>query len=319
MRLGFLNHDNYQIYNRDLARKLGSIHAAIFLCELISRFEFHCKHSPDEILTKDGDSWFYYTHECGIKRLVMSRKEQDTVIKILISHGLIKKRVFQLPAKRFFCINEDKLLQLFDLSKNVSRLSEPNKLNCPKGTTSHIQRTLSKEPNKNVADSNPLMSKAANATPTTPSEASQMCKYLFEKIKRLFPKTKNPDFKIWEREMRLLHERDKRPWEEIQSTIDWIFESDFWCRNILSVAKLRKQYDTIQAQIVPVLNKGSNAKINKSLAIRIKDLFAKDGVRCNLHLLPDLCLAEGEEVPFDMDTSKFEEKLFLIFKLRRTK
>ena len=41
-------------------------------------------------------------------------------------------------------------------------------------------------------------------------------------------------------------ERDKRTPQQINNMIDWCQADDFWKQNILSTAKLRKQYDTMR-------------------------------------------------------------------------
>lgn len=128
MHLGFLNHDTNPGYNSQLAKKLGSVKAAIFLCELIGQMEFHSLNTPHEMIANDEGCWFYYTVQCGIDRLAMTPGQQNTAIKILLSKELIKKRSMKSPPKRFFCINEDKILDLLDLSKNVSRICDLHKV-----------------------------------------------------------------------------------------------------------------------------------------------------------------------------------------------
>ena len=38
---------------------------------------------------------------------------------------------------------------------------------------------------------------------------------------------------------------DKRTPDKIREVIDWCQADDFWCKNILSTNKLRKQYDKL--------------------------------------------------------------------------
>jgi len=42
---------------------------------------------------------------------------------------------------------------------------------------------------------------------------------------------------------------DKRTVDEVEAVIDWATTNDFWQPNILSAGKLRKQFDTLQAQM----------------------------------------------------------------------
>lgn len=142
--ISFLNNKKYQVYNRDVAKSVGSIHAAIFLSELINRYEHHKEKEEEDgkqrFITHENKEWFYYTHKKGVERLVMSRKEQDAAIKILIKHGLIEKIQKGVPAKRYFTFNVEKILDLFGLSKKHSRMSQTDKLDCPKGTNCTVQK-----------------------------------------------------------------------------------------------------------------------------------------------------------------------------------
>jgi hypothetical protein len=52
----------------------------------------------------------------------------------------------------------------------------------------------------------------------------------------------------WRTEMRRLIEIDGRSPAEIEAAIRWIDDHDFWSRNILSVPKLRSQYDRIRLE-----------------------------------------------------------------------
>ena len=76
----------------------------------------------------------------------------------------------------------------------------------------------------------------------------QLAMHLFVKIKE-----NNPDHKgltssqkqKWADSIRLMIERDNRSPKQIKNMIDWCQSDNFWRNNILSTAKLRKQYDTM--------------------------------------------------------------------------
>jgi len=72
---------------------------------------------------------------------------------------------------------------------------------------------------------------------------------IFTDIRERQPNFKQPNFKVWEKDIRLTVERDNRTVAEVLSVWQWAHESDFWQANILSPAKLRKQFDTLQAQM----------------------------------------------------------------------
>lgn len=77
----------------------------------------------------------------------------------------------------------------------------------------------------------------------------ELALYLFEKIKQNNPEhtdlTESQKQK-WADSIRLMIERDKRTPQQIHNMIDWCQADDFWKQNILSTAKLRKQYDTMR-------------------------------------------------------------------------
>lgn len=50
----------------------------------------------------------------------------------------------------------------------------------------------------------------------------------------------------WLSDMERLHKIDERSWEQITKAIEWCQADDFWRGNILSPAKLRKQYDQLR-------------------------------------------------------------------------
>jgi hypothetical protein len=50
----------------------------------------------------------------------------------------------------------------------------------------------------------------------------------------------------WLSDMERLNRIDERSWEQITKAIEWCQADDFWRGNIMSPAKLRKQYDQLR-------------------------------------------------------------------------
>lgn len=75
-----------------------------------------------------------------------------------------------------------------------------------------------------------------------------LSKKLFERIKEYNPEALKPNFQKWADDIRLMHERDGREFENISDMIDRCQDDDFWHINILSAKKLREKYDTMKAQ-----------------------------------------------------------------------
>lgn len=72
---------------------------------------------------------------------------------------------------------------------------------------------------------------------------------LLQKIKENIPDFKEPNMQKWSDDMRLMLERDKRTSEQISYLIDWCQRDSFWKANILSPAKLRKQFDQLVVKV----------------------------------------------------------------------
>lgn len=72
---------------------------------------------------------------------------------------------------------------------------------------------------------------------------------LLTNIRKNNSKFKEPNLQKWADDFRLMIDRDKRTVEQIVNLIDWCQEDNFWKSNILSPAKLRKQYDQLVMKI----------------------------------------------------------------------
>jgi hypothetical protein len=78
---------------------------------------------------------------------------------------------------------------------------------------------------------------------------SILAKLLLSLIKENTPTFKKPNLDNWAYEINKIHRIDKRTYEQIEYLIRWAQQDNFWKANILSPAKLRKQFDVLVAQI----------------------------------------------------------------------
>jgi len=77
-------------------------------------------------------------------------------------------------------------------------------------------------------------------------EFSERAKKLKSLMLQNNPKAKIPkSLDDWANGVRLMVEQDKRTLEEIDKVIEWSQKDDFWKTNILSMGKLRKQFDQL--------------------------------------------------------------------------
>lgn len=58
--------------------------------------------------------------------------------------------------------------------------------------------------------------------------------------------SKRPSVKNWDRDVRLMVERDGRSLEQVEAAIRWCQADEFWKGNVMSMGKLRKQYDKLR-------------------------------------------------------------------------
>ncbi len=97
-------------------------------------------------------------------------------------------------------------------------------------------------------DKKTLRGKSDKRTYAPDSDELKLATKLWEKILENNPEAKYPNLQSWANDVRLMHERDKRTWQQISNMIDWCQNDDFWQANILSAKKLREKYDQLKAQ-----------------------------------------------------------------------
>lgn len=67
-------------------------------------------------------------------------------------------------------------------------------------------------------------------------------------VEAIKPSAKKTDFVTWANDVRLMRQLDAHDHREICELFKWVSRDSFWCTNILSPAKLRKQWDTLTLQ-----------------------------------------------------------------------
>ena len=111
--LKLLASTNFLTLNKSLAKKL-SLEAAILYADLASSQIYF---GEDEL--------FFRTRETIQEETTLSKYQQIKGMKLLLQHGLIKEKMFGLPAKKHYLIDEECMLKLNDLLqiiKTTSRL-----------------------------------------------------------------------------------------------------------------------------------------------------------------------------------------------------
>ncbi|MBE0534770.1 MAG: helix-turn-helix domain-containing protein [Phycisphaerae bacterium] len=92
--------------------------------------------------------------------------------------------------------------------------------------------------------------------PITSSEAVKLAELLLALIIERKPDFRKPNMKTWAAEVDRMIRLDKRTGERIEAVIMWSQADNFWRDNILSTAKLRKQFDQLELK----MENGRNSK-----------------------------------------------------------
>lgn len=141
-----------------------------------------------------------------------------------------------MKSKRTFWI-------LPELSKMLDKISGPN--GDGRTITWHLEQALKKyftvgTPKQEVSDKN---------NNKYSDEDLRLAKHIYRRVLDVAPKTKKPNFDNWADTIRLMVKSDKHDHREIFEVFTWANKDIFWCTNILSPAKLRKQYASLHAKM----------------------------------------------------------------------
>jgi hypothetical protein len=92
---------------------------------------------------------------------------------------------------------------------------------------------------------NPSLPPHSETGGTDAVEDRRLAEWIVERIRRLHPKHRDPPWKRWCREIRIMRERDGRTRREIADLFAWANADGFWQANILSPGKLREKWDQL--------------------------------------------------------------------------
>ena len=90
--------------------------------------------------------------------------------------------------------------------------------------------------------------KAPRAPRQANDDDEKCARWLYGAILNTAPKFKEPNFKAWANEVRLMRERDDCTHREMCELLQWAHTIPFWRGNILSPAKLRKHWVRLTIQ-----------------------------------------------------------------------
>jgi hypothetical protein len=139
--LQLFGNDAFISVNKHLAKQIGLVEACFF-GELISKYK-HYK-SQNQLI---DNKWFYVTIKSIEESIGLKEDWQESVIKKLVKTGLIEKKRMGLPAKRYFSINVQKLMDIY-LKKQDESNGENDKKQGEKQDEPLIQSDSAKTRNK---------------------------------------------------------------------------------------------------------------------------------------------------------------------------
>jgi hypothetical protein len=175
-----LSQDSYVSVNKKLAKKLGFTEAGL-LAELIFTYKGAQIYNSFYDNGNQGE-WFYLTQATIEDRLGIKRREHDTAIKNLVSKSVIFKKKMGLPAKSYYIINWQRIVDIVDNSDETppepaplsectkrtnkdgvnvqTRMDEPYKQDSAECTSIHINKKELKEKDKTNINNKKIVNKA---------------------------------------------------------------------------------------------------------------------------------------------------------------
>jgi phage replication O-like protein O len=214
------------------------------ICLFIIRRTYSWGKSEDAISLRE------FAQACGTSEPYVSRQLKD-----LIDKNVVKRLAYKPGKPAVYTINT----RVADWCKgciNIQELHESavqglykctreglykcTRVNQPEAPVAQEPATPLKKDLKKVKDN--IYIYPSDSIPYTLAEHLQKC------ILQNLPDFKKPNLQKWAKDIDLMIRIDKRPPPDIKALIEWAQSDPFWRANILSTSKLRKQYDTLNAQ-----------------------------------------------------------------------
>jgi hypothetical protein len=288
---------------------------------------------------KDGRTWTYQTkRDIAPHFPYFSYDQVRRICDKLVEKGVLlqgnynktkmdKTCWFAFSDEAAFQVDDDAIQKMFTIgnsaksignsANSIGKSAKPIPDSIPYTKTRDIESTVVSPPTHSLK-SDDWVSKEERVVPV---EASKLANVLWEQIRKRHPKAKPPNLEKWAKEIELMHRVDKREWEEIIQVIEWAFEKDaFWCKILASADKLRKNYDKMFLSMRPMENEASRIKKNRSIAFEVRASISHNETKRKNFLLTETEINRidtKESLSLLLDPREFEEKILLIFGLRK--
>lgn len=218
--------DAFLVINKKVLKCFG-LKKAMFLCNLVDKYRYFIKHN---LLDKQGG--FYLTHEQQTEQTGMSENELRECKRGLLRLGVIRVERKGIPAKEFYYINLQKLME--ETNRSSPQESRGLDLGKVEDKTSCFQRSIynNNKYNNNKYNNNSL-SETKNASDsdrdnTSKSSNNNLDQYLpvAERLAEIIQSSKNirhtpGQIKGWAKQIKLLVEQNKVPLIRVRRALRW--------------------------------------------------------------------------------------------------
>ena len=114
--LNLLAGNNYFIYNKDIAKNMGT-DVAIILGLLCNRYNYYQK--ENKLIIIDNKEYFYCTRETIYDETALKESIQRRAMKILEDNTILEHKKIGIPSKNYYYINQEKLLETIEKLSSV--------------------------------------------------------------------------------------------------------------------------------------------------------------------------------------------------------
>jgi len=139
------------------------------------------------------------------------------------------------------------IIENYDKYQDIgSELTKPNQAELTSGQPATNQQLTSNQPLlKNYKNDKNINTMSKNKFS---DDDMTTAKWIFDRVLQVAPKTKKPNLEKWADTIRLMREQDKLDHSQICQVFKFANQDEFWKLNILSPAKLRKQFAQLDAK-----------------------------------------------------------------------
>jgi len=192
----------------------------------------------DEYNNRDSEDFMIISQTFLRRKL----RKSWTKVELLLNFFSKRNRIVSKSNNRMIWIKVPKFIELMD------NWTERKLRSNYRATTEKLPNEVEEEVEEDINTLVASKKKTQRAKVKFTDDDMRLAKKLDELIKENNSNRKKPSRTIlesWANEVRLMREVDKRTHKQIESRIDFSQYDHFWCQNILSMKKLRKQYDQL--------------------------------------------------------------------------